>query len=756
MGDKDLLGYLKVCIWYDEATGMLNTNNFEGKQLIAMDINGFSDPYIKAYMWEGGKKDSKSKRKSRVKKKTLNPVFDNEAFTFPLQKSQLASKTLELSVWDYDFAKANDFIGQVRLELSDVPTAPTPDAMRWYKLASEKIMEPAKAVPDPGLTELKDKDKLDRKKRRASFQFQTSLGYTHVLRGFVRLFPHRKRTRLTKSDYVDTLISRDWSNIFLVLTPFELKLYEIMDNLEDGSFIESVHFSRMNGISKVPEELDGGKTFCIEYRKIDSKDSSFLFCRAPVVSDKDAWMAAIEKQCMTFRNLTTDLQQEDKDMGNNVIRLPTGSLTATSAASYLDLVTAVWGGKERVLLHNDMRVSTEYTCVVPSGSYLHVYLENGEKLTIKSSTLQNESSASLSIGGMKAVKVKWQLQKGGKLAKVKKMPNLRVDAGLGVVAIAAGAAAVGYPATLMGYLFYLVCLAAAVLSLQSFGSQSNGYSGSDTTTTLTMTFSYVDDTVKKEVKSALIVTEHKKIHCKEWGAYGDADHEGLKLRAPHYLSDKIKRPAPPYMFQLRNLDFFECDTKPVNMTTNNEWVKQYRQQVPPVTSGDPVTTIKNMIFCINWQVPASPWWELGCYFVLSPDAPPDSECKHFYDGMWAFLEGDKKYRDSHFKLIPRVIEGNWIVKQGVGSTPAILGNKLKQEYHYDKTNNVFEVEVDVSSSAVAGKILGLVKGAAKSLVIDLSFLLEGKEIAHLPEVLIGGARMSHIDLNKLPKVDLAR
>lgn len=91
------------------------------------------------------------------------------------------------------------------------------------------------------------------------------------------------------------------------------------------------------------------------------------------------------------------------------------------------------------------------------------------------------------------------------------------------------------------------------------------------------------------------------------------------------------------------------------------------------------------------------------------------------------------------------------MKRSVGSTPAILGKKLTQKYYYDKQRNVFEVEVDVSSSTVAANILGLVKGAAKNLVIDLSFLIEAKKSEHLPEVLIGGARMSHLDLDKLPK-----
>jgi hypothetical protein len=47
-----------------------------------------------------------------------------------------------------------------------------------------------------------------------------------------------------------------------------------------------------------------------------------------------------------------------------------------------------------------------------------------------------------------------------------------------------------------------------------------------------------------------------------------------------------------------------------------------------------------------------------------------------------FFFGDSdEYRDQRFKLIPKIVEGNWVVRKSVGSTPAILGTKLKQHYY---------------------------------------------------------------------------
>uniref|UniRef100_A0A3B3ZU51 C2 domain-containing protein n=1 Tax=Periophthalmus magnuspinnatus TaxID=409849 RepID=A0A3B3ZU51_9GOBI len=80
--------------------------------LAAMDVNGFSDPYVKIYLKPDLQK--KSKHKTQVLKKTLNPEF-NEEFFYEISLSELSAKTLEVTVWDYDLGRSNDFIGGVCL-----------------------------------------------------------------------------------------------------------------------------------------------------------------------------------------------------------------------------------------------------------------------------------------------------------------------------------------------------------------------------------------------------------------------------------------------------------------------------------------------------------------------------------------------------------------------------------------------------------------------------------------------------------------
>nr|XP_028697347.1 double C2-like domain-containing protein alpha isoform X3 [Macaca mulatta]XP_028697348.1 double C2-like domain-containing protein alpha isoform X3 [Macaca mulatta] len=112
--------------------------------LAAMDVNGYSDPYVKTYLRPDV--DKKSKHKTCVKKKTLNPEF-NEEFFYEIELSTLATKTLEVTVWDYDIGKSNDFIGGVSLgsgargearkHWSDCLQQPDAALERWHALTSE-------------------------------------------------------------------------------------------------------------------------------------------------------------------------------------------------------------------------------------------------------------------------------------------------------------------------------------------------------------------------------------------------------------------------------------------------------------------------------------------------------------------------------------------------------------------------------------------------------------------------------------------
>ncbi len=123
-------------------------------------------------------------------------------------------------------------------------------------------------------------------------------------------------------------------------------------------------------------------------------------------------------------------------------------------------------------------------------------------------------------------------------------------------------------------------------------------------------------------------------------------------------------------------------------------------------------------------------------------------------GVARFLAATDDVRNGKFKLIPRIAEGSWVIKQSVGTTPVILGRKLTTQYH--RGPNYMEVDIDIGSSTVAASVVNLVYGATKSLVIDMAVLFEGQAEDELPEQLLGTVRLDHMDLGTAPWLDVER
>nr|XP_033801444.1 double C2-like domain-containing protein alpha isoform X1 [Geotrypetes seraphini] len=108
-------GRILLSLMYSSERGGLVVGIIRCAHLAAMDVNGYSDPYVKTYLKPDIEK--KSKHKTSVKKKTLNPEF-NEEFFYEIEQKDLSQKSLEVTVWDYDIGKSNDFIGGVTLGMN--------------------------------------------------------------------------------------------------------------------------------------------------------------------------------------------------------------------------------------------------------------------------------------------------------------------------------------------------------------------------------------------------------------------------------------------------------------------------------------------------------------------------------------------------------------------------------------------------------------------------------------------------------------
>ncbi|XP_076971642.1 double C2-like domain-containing protein gamma [Tamandua tetradactyla] len=105
-------GRILLSLCYSSQQGGLLVGVLRCAHLAPMDANGYSDPFVRLFLHPNAGK--KSKYKTSVRKKTLNPEF-NEEFFYAGAREELAQKTLQVSVWDYDLGTADDFIGGIQL-----------------------------------------------------------------------------------------------------------------------------------------------------------------------------------------------------------------------------------------------------------------------------------------------------------------------------------------------------------------------------------------------------------------------------------------------------------------------------------------------------------------------------------------------------------------------------------------------------------------------------------------------------------------
>ncbi|GFS31857.1 synaptotagmin-like protein 5 [Trichonephila inaurata madagascariensis] len=135
-GTVTVTGEVLFGLSYNYKTSTLEINIKECRNLAAVDMKrNRSDPYVKVYLLPDRTKSGK--RKTKVKKHTLNPVFE-ESLKFHVTINELVIRTLWLSVWHSDRFGRNDFLGEVMLPLgSDVIES---SGSKWYPLQERVII----------------------------------------------------------------------------------------------------------------------------------------------------------------------------------------------------------------------------------------------------------------------------------------------------------------------------------------------------------------------------------------------------------------------------------------------------------------------------------------------------------------------------------------------------------------------------------------------------------------------------------------
>uniref|UniRef100_A0AAY5KJY1 Synaptotagmin-like protein 1 n=1 Tax=Esox lucius TaxID=8010 RepID=A0AAY5KJY1_ESOLU len=95
-----------------------------------------TDPYIKTYLHPD--KSRNSKRKTSIKKRTINPVYGGETLKYNMKMDGLKGRTLKLSVWHNDFRGRNVFLGQVNIDLKTWDW--WHESLTWYNLQPKYVL----------------------------------------------------------------------------------------------------------------------------------------------------------------------------------------------------------------------------------------------------------------------------------------------------------------------------------------------------------------------------------------------------------------------------------------------------------------------------------------------------------------------------------------------------------------------------------------------------------------------------------------
>ncbi|NWH56181.1 SYTL2 protein, partial [Geococcyx californianus] len=134
-GSVDAQGTVEFALDYDEKNREFQVHVSQCKDLAVVDEKkGRSDPYVKTYLLPD--KARMGKRKTSVKKRTVNPIY-NEVLRYKIEKMVLLIQKLNLSVWHNDPLGRNSFLGEIEIDLASWDWSNK--KLNWYPLKPRSL-----------------------------------------------------------------------------------------------------------------------------------------------------------------------------------------------------------------------------------------------------------------------------------------------------------------------------------------------------------------------------------------------------------------------------------------------------------------------------------------------------------------------------------------------------------------------------------------------------------------------------------------
>jgi hypothetical protein len=148
--------------------------------------------------------------------------------------------------------------------------------------------------------------------------------------------------------------------------------------------------------------------------------------------------------------------------------------------------------------------------------------------------------------------------------------------------------------------------------------------------------------------------------------------------------------------------------------------------------------LNDFIFCVNFFIRLSTS-ELISYIIYfrcnKSVISSDSTLNEFFTNQTM----SDAIRNNMFKIIPKIVDGNMIIRMAVGDNkPCLIGNKV--DTYYILKPNYFEVCIDIASSSVAINVVDLALKYSNKITVDIGFCLENS----LPEKLLGVCRFDKV------------
>jgi hypothetical protein len=208
------------------------------------------------------------------------------------------------------------------------------------------------------------------------------------------------------------------------------------------------------------------------------------------------------------------------------------------------------------------------------------------------------------------------------------------------------------------------------------------------------------------------------------------------VRSGSYLASGVKAPSAAGAFEVVSITPVNSDFVMTGLCSNFLPLKRLVERHPGET-----------FFVTNRACPCGGGRIRNMITVARRTLPAGADPA--FDSAWArYRASSDAHRDLHLKYLPRLSRAPWLLAQAVaalgGSRPVIMGKGYLAQAHGVGPNFV-EVCVDISSSAVARRIAGLVLGCSASLDVDEAFVIEGKERADLPERVLYQVRLQGVD-----------